>query len=73
MPPTTQLSVGYFAGWQSTKKWLVTQEDLTAMYSELRQGGKTDVCLWCDGDGSPEVRIKANANEIAALVLLQTY
>jgi len=24
------------------------------MYSELRQGGKTDVCLWCNGDGSSE-------------------
>jgi len=33
------------------------------MYSELRQGGRTDVCLWCDGDGSPEMRIIANANE----------
>ena len=54
VPPTTRFSVGYFAGRQSTKKWLVTQEDLTAMYSELRQGGKTDVCLWCDGDGSSE-------------------
>ena len=41
-------------GQQSTKKWLVTQEDLTAMYSELRRGGKTDVCLWCNGDGSSE-------------------
>ena len=49
VPPTTRFSVGYFAGRQSTKKWLVTQEDLTAMYAELRQAGKNDVCLWCDG------------------------
>ena len=33
VPPTTCFSVGYFAGRQSTKKWLITQEDLTAMYS----------------------------------------
>ena len=47
VPPTTRFSVGYFAGRQSTKKWLVTQEDLTAMCAELRQAGKNDVCLWC--------------------------
>jgi len=31
--PTTRLSLGYYeAGKQSTKKWLVKQEDLNAMY-----------------------------------------
>ena len=49
VPPTTRFSLGYFAGRQSTKKWLVSDEDLIAMYSELGQTGKTDVCLWCDG------------------------
>ena len=45
VPPTTLFSVRYFAGWQSTTKWLVTQEDFTAMYSELRQGGKRYVLV----------------------------
>ena len=35
VPPTTCFPVGYFVGRQSTKKWLVTQEELTAMYTEL--------------------------------------
>ena len=47
--PTTRFSVGYFEGRQSTKKWLVSQDDLTAMYYSLKKSGKTDVYLWCDG------------------------
>ncbi len=49
VPLTTHYSVGYFEGRQSTKKWPVTQEDLTATYSIMRQSGKTKVSLWCDG------------------------
>ena len=49
VPPTTRFSVGYFEGRQSTKKWLVSQDDLTAMYSSLKKSGKTDVYLWCNG------------------------
>ena len=49
VPPTTCFSVGYFEGRQSTKKWLITQEDLSAMYSAIEHAGKTEVCLWCDG------------------------
>ena len=58
VPPTTHFSVGYFVGRQSTKKWPVSQEDLAAMYSELAQGGKMHVCLWCDGcsEESPNPR-----------------
>ena len=41
VPPTTHFSVGYFEGWQSTKKWLASQDDLTAMYSSLKKSGKT--------------------------------
>ncbi len=39
VPPTTHFSVGYFEGRQSTKKWRVTQVDLNATYSEMRQSG----------------------------------
>lgn len=49
VPPTTHFSVGYFAGRQSIKKWLVSKDDVTAMYSEMKRVGKCDVCLWCEG------------------------
>ena len=49
VPETINFSVGYFVGRQSTKKWLVSQEDLECMYTAVRQAGKTDICLWCDG------------------------
>lgn len=71
VPPTTRFSVEYFEGQQSTKKWLVTQEDLAVMYSVMRQSGKTDVCWWCDGY-SQEGENHESANEIVALVLHQS-
>ena len=49
VPETINFSVGYFVGRQSTKKWLVSQEDLDCMYTAVRQAGKTDICLWYDG------------------------
>ena len=49
VPETLNFSVGYFVGKQSTKKWVVSQEDLECMYTAVRQAGKTDICLWCDG------------------------
>ena len=49
LPPTTRFSVGYFIGCLSMKKWIVTQEDLEAMYTELIKAKKTQVCLWCEG------------------------
>ena len=44
VPATTHFLVGYFVGRQSTKKWLVTQEDLAAMYLEHIQESETHVC-----------------------------
>ena len=61
VPATTKFSLGYYeAGRQSTKKWLVTQEDLNAMY---RTGNK-DFLLWCDGydDSRNDRRIKAQCH-----------
>ena len=46
VPETLNFSVGYFVGKQSTKKWVVSQEDLECMYTAVRQAG---ICLWCDG------------------------
>ena len=34
----------------------MTDEDLQAMYSELRQAGKSEVCLWCNGSDCPNQR-----------------
>ena len=49
VPSTLNFSVGYFEGCQSTKKWLISTEDLHAMYFAFQQSGKTDILLWCDG------------------------
>ena len=49
VPSTLNFSVGYFEGRQSTKKWLVSTEDLHAMYFAFQQSGKADIFLWCDG------------------------
>ena len=68
VPPTTRFSVGYFEGRQSTKKWLVSQDDLTAMYSSLKKSGKTDVYLWCDGCSE---KAQGNARGMIVLVLNQ--
>ena len=40
VPQNLDFSVGYFEGRQSSKKWLVTTEDLHAMYYTLQQSGK---------------------------------
>ena len=49
MPSTLNFSVGCFEGRQSTKKWLVSTEDLHAMYFAFQQSGKADIFLWYDG------------------------
>ena len=49
VPPTTRFSVGYFEGRQSTKKWMVTKEDLNAMYSTMELAHRTEILLWCNG------------------------
>ena len=41
---TTDFKVGYFCGKQSAKCWIVTQEDLNAMY----ETGKDKIMLWAD-------------------------
>ena len=44
LPETTDFKVGYFYGKQSAKRWIVTQEDLDAMYKT----GKDKLLLWAD-------------------------
>ena len=45
VPPTTNFQIGYFLGKQSSKYWLVNQDDLDLMYTSLK---KKDIVLWCD-------------------------
>ena len=40
--------IGYFEGKNSTKRWLVSSEDLTQMYSKQKSG--QEIALWCDLD-----------------------
>lgn len=48
VPATTDFQIGYFRGKQSTKYWLMCQDDLEMMNESLQKGnGK--VVLWCDG------------------------
>ena len=52
IPEEGELSVGYFEGQSHTKKWLVSGQDLEAMYSYY--DGKECVSLWCDGKEQKE-------------------
>ena len=60
IPTTVQFSVGYFEGRQSTKKWLVSQDDLAAMYVSFTCSGKTSICLWCEGNSDDSSSRKRN-------------
>ena len=45
--PDGDFNVGYFEGNQHKKKWLVSGNDLEAMYTYYK--GKEQIKLWCDG------------------------
>ena len=47
VPSQLDFSVGYYDGSQQAKTWLVTRDDLDAMYKKYPNGGS--VSLWCDG------------------------
>ena len=52
--------VGYFEGRQSTKRWIVCNEDLSRMYSNHKSG--SEISLWCDLDSvqQPQTRKRKN-------------
>ena len=52
IPPTTSFSLGYFAGRQSIKYWIYTEEDLRAMYSTCTS---QELMLWCDSRSASDV------------------
>ena len=47
VPDEGEFNVGFFEGKQHAKKWLVTSQDLDAMYAYFE--GKPCLNLWCDG------------------------
>jgi hypothetical protein len=49
VPPNISFSIGYFYGKQSTKYWLCTKEDITAMYDSYASQPEKDIRLWCHG------------------------
>lgn len=52
VPDEGDFNVGYFEGKQHAKKWLVTCQDLDAMYVHFE--GKSCINLWCDGKAQEE-------------------
>ena len=45
VPDTHFSTIGYFFGKQSSKHWLVSQDDLNSMYKSIKKG---NILLWCD-------------------------
>ena len=52
LPETDDFQVGYYHGKQSSKIWLVTEEDHKSMYITT---GKSNILLWCDARSSDSV------------------
>ena len=46
VPDSITFSVGYFEGAHHRKAWIISQEDLHAMYNKYSTG---PITLWCDG------------------------
>ena len=46
VPDSMTFSVGYFEGAHHRKTWIISQEDLHAMYNKYSAG---PITLWCDG------------------------
>ena len=49
LPETDDFQIGYYLGKQSSKMWLVTEEDLKSMYENI---GKDNILLWSDARSS---------------------
>ncbi len=45
VPNSVSFNVGYFEGQQHSKVWLVSPDNLRAMYAKYPRG---DITLWCD-------------------------
>jgi hypothetical protein len=56
--PGVSYSVGYFEGRHHTKRWLVSQEDLTSMYLKFTSGW--EIFLWCNGRDDESENVPAS-------------
>jgi len=54
IPPNLSFSVGFYDGRQSTKRWVCTAEDLSAMYRAHKDHPEKEIRLWCDGRKADE-------------------
>lgn len=61
VPATTNFNVGYFLGKQSSKYWLVNQEDLELMYTTMK---KKDILLWCDARSESTTNEKKRKSQV---------
>ena len=52
VPSTIDFQTRYFWGKQSTKFWIMCQDDLNAMYKCLHDTMKGNILLWCDARSS---------------------
>ena len=50
--PHKDFHVGYFEGKASAKYWIVSEEDIQAMYNAHFEGDV--ITIWCDGRGKTE-------------------
>ena len=70
--PDGDFNVGYFEGSSHKKKWLVSADNLTAMYAKFK--GKKNIALWCDGkdededDENPRKKRKKNKDNLTKKV-----
>ena len=62
VPATTNFNVGYFLGKQSSKYWLVNQEDLELMYTTMK---KKDILLWCDARSESTTNEKKRKSHVS--------
>ena len=46
VPDSMSFKVGYYEGQKHTKMWIVTNDDLQAMYRKFASG---EIILWCEG------------------------
>ena len=56
IPDESDYCMGYFEGKQQAKKWLVSNQDLEAMYRHFQ--GKPCIFIWCNVSARPIFHIR---------------
>ena len=72
LPPTTDFQVGYFSSKQSTKYWIMCQEDLDSLNKLVEKCGGS-VMLWCDGKSAPGLEANSGTSTINVRRKLMTH